>query len=250
MKRSPWRKLFSDHPQRKRSMSTRVKLSPHDLEGVLITFSGIDGSGKTTTIRSVRAYLRSRGIACLVVKMPSRSCRELDYFRVYAANHTVAFQGRIDLTSLCLVCLGDRLMTVRTRLMRYLEKGKWIICDRYIYTALAELLAVGGPRNDLEVLKRVATLFPAPDLAVVTDVPADEAIKRVHRRPSERDRPISRAVYERFGWAFRRVGQENGLALVSTECGATETLTNLRPRLDKLIRSRQGQRLAANKAAR
>jgi thymidylate kinase len=126
-------------------------------------------------------------------------------------------------------------MTIRTRILPLLKQGIWVLCDRYLYTALAELLAVGCSRKDMESVMVVASLFPAPDLAILTDVSANEAIRRIRQRPAEWNARINRMLFGRIVQAFRRVGEENGLVLVSTENTPEEVFETFRPRLDDLI---------------
>jgi dTMP kinase len=224
-------------------ISTRVELSPHNLPGVLIIFSGSDGSGKSTTISLVRRYLRSRRIKCVAVAALSKQCRNLPYFQSYVADPTCAMRGTVNLPALCLVCLGDRLMTVHTRVIPLLRLGTWVLQDRYIYTSLAELLTAGCTNDEIEAVKQVATRFPAPDLAVLTTVGASEAIRRIKLRPKERDIPLDFTFYDRLVQAYKRVAEENDLITVKTDQSRELVFETLKPQLDALIEQRSSARL-------
>jgi dTMP kinase len=194
-----------------------LTLQPHGTPGVLATFDGVDGSGKTTTIETMRAVLGSRGITAEVVKMPSPEVRSLSYFRQFADDHRAAEDGRIDPAALFMVLLGDRLLTVRKHIMPLLRQGRWVICDRYVYMTFAQMAAYGADPADLAALVAIAELFPAPDLPCVAHVPAALAIRRVHARPEERHASLHHDVITRFTVGLREVARANGVHLVPTD---------------------------------
>lgn len=215
----------------------RFEMRSHGLPGVLITFSGTDGSGKTTTLQGVRDYATSRGAAVEVIRMPSEPCRALAYFRDYVEDWSRAVSGEVDLASLCLVCLGDRLMTVRRQILPLLESGTWVLCERYVFTPLAELYAIGGDAADRAAIEAVVSRFPAPDLGVVTTVAADEAIRRIRSRPEERDRPLDRELFARVVDGYLAVARHHGLIVADTGAvGESLILARLQPHLDRLLR--------------
>ncbi|MHC5826823.1 MAG: hypothetical protein ACYT04_65880, partial [Nostoc sp.] len=83
-----------------KKLITELELSPHKLPGVLITCSGVDGSGKTTIVGKLKTYICERRVNCVDVKTPSKECRSLSYFQTYAKDQTSALRGECDLASL------------------------------------------------------------------------------------------------------------------------------------------------------
>lgn len=217
------------------TLAPKLRLYQHNLPGRLIVFSGIDGSGKTTLIALTRAYLQKHGVPCKEITLLSRQCRALSYFRSYAADPLIAAQKNFDLVSLCVICFGDRLMTVRTRLIPTLRRGFWVLCDRYVYTAFAELAAIGCPAQDMAAMRALARLMPAPDLAVLADVSANEAVRRIKRRPNEHNRKTDGTHLERLVGSFRSLAAANSLAVVPTAQTAEEAFYDVRYRLDPVI---------------
>ena len=53
----------------------KLHMYEHGKEGLLISFCGLDGCGKTTMIRRLDAFLRDGGICPVLIKQPT------DYFR-------------------------------------------------------------------------------------------------------------------------------------------------------------------------
>jgi thymidylate kinase len=215
-----------------------VCLQPHGLRGGFLAVDGTDGSGKSTTLGNLARYLRQRGIAVETVKTPSPECRALPAFRFYAENPARALRGEVDLVAISLVCLGDRLITLRQQILPRLARGVWVLCDRYVYCTLAELMAADATAEDRLALGPLLSRFAAPDLAVLTTVPADEAIRRIRARPEESAMPIDRALFARTVDAFQTVAREQGLAVVPTTDGPEAALAALRPLLESLIATR------------
>ncbi len=216
----------------------RLNLKPHDLPGRLIVLCGVDGSGKTTTLEMIHDYVRALGRTAVIVDALSPDCRNLPYFRTYAQDPGTALAGTTDLAALCCVSLGDRLLNVRTRLLPLMRNGTWILCDRYVFTSLAEMLAIGSPEKDIKVISEIAKLFPGPDLAILADVPPDVAIRRIRARPQDRDKVLHLRFYERAVESFRIVGRDNGLVIVNTNRPPKAAFESFRRHLDRLLAAR------------
>jgi dTMP kinase len=208
--------IRTDHGQLRGPVPS-LALQPHGTTGVLATFDGVDGSGKTTTIETMCAVLGSCGITAEVVKMPSPEVRGISYFRQFADDHRAAEDGRVDPAALFMVLLGDRLLTVRKRVMPLLRQGRWVICDRYVYMTFAQMATYGADPADLAALVAITELFPAPDLPCVAHVPAELAISRVHARPEERHARLHHDIITGFTVGLREVARANGVHLVPTD---------------------------------
>lgn len=213
-------------------------MKPHGLSGKLVAIDGTDGSGKTTTLAFVSEWLRARGIAAEMVKTPSVECRALTPFRRYIETPSRAVTGEIDLTALSLVCLGDRLQTVRTQVLPLLAAGTWVLCDRYVYSTLAELAAIGASPQSRAAIREVVNLFPKPDLAILTTIAPDKAIRRVHARADECDMVIDGEIFARFVESFLSVAREEELVVLATEGGEMQARATLQPMLESLLPAR------------
>lgn len=95
----------------------KLELNKHKSKGLFISFDGIDGSGKSSLIDLTCKYFNSNNKKYFVIKMPSLECREISYFKEYLDNPIdFLYNKKLDLLSLSIICLGDRLMTVRTKI--------------------------------------------------------------------------------------------------------------------------------------
>ena len=210
---------------------------PHSGHGKLIAVSGLDGSGKTTSVGMIMRYLEERNIEAVAVKFPSTEIRRLSYFTAYAMDHRAFEGGRGDLFSLCLVLDGDNLMTLRTKVLPCLMEGKVVVCDRFVYESVAELFGHGADPEDLRMMIAIYSRFPKPDLGFITDVSVTTSISRVASRPDEKDYKIRARLWERFADGFRRVAKHNGLVALPTT-SLEETERCIRRHMDGLFGER------------
>ena len=124
----------------------RLKAQERAHKGKLIVFEGTDGAGKTTLLRLTEKYLESKqGIGqVLVVKQPTDLSRKTKLFQkmMYSGNHE-----DIDYRAVQLLTMSDRIQHGFEVIAPALRSGKTVLCDRYIYTSLANMLARGYRRE-------------------------------------------------------------------------------------------------------
>ncbi|MER5642196.1 hypothetical protein ABT095_35305 [Kitasatospora sp. NPDC002227] len=215
----------------------RVEFAETGRPGRLIVFDGVDGSGKTTALKATAAYLADRGLPVEIAGLLSPECRELPYFQRYAVDPTSALRGEVDQPSLAVVCLGDRLMRYRTVYRRALAQGRWLLVDRYVFTPLAESMAFGVARAELDLLAQLSGLLPAPDLAFFPQVEPEVALSRIRERPEEQGHRLDLGFHRRTGAAFRALADLHGCAAYDAQSGPAAALARIKEHLDPLIDS-------------
>jgi dTMP kinase len=223
----------------------RLRLRPHGGPGRLIVFCGVDGSGKTTLRELAHEHLARKGVFASRVDALSPGCRSLPYFLSYTEDPLRAATGEVDLAALCFVCLGDRLVTIRREFLRRLAAGEWLLCDRYVFTPLAELLAFEYPRADIEAVLGLVALFSAPDLVLLADVDGATALRRVSERADEQEKTLHLAFYARVAEAFRFVCDANAAPRIPTDGRPERALSAMAPHLDALVAATAEPSLAA-----
>ncbi|MFJ5828298.1 hypothetical protein [Streptomyces sp. NPDC093089] len=210
--------------------------------GKLIVFEGVDGSGKSTSLRNAADYLENRGIPVEVLDLLSPSCRQLPYFRTYADDPTTALRGEIDQASLGIVCLGDRLMRFRTHYNKRLREGTWLLCDRYVFTPIAETMALGTQDDDVATMISLAGRFPRPDLGFGPRVEPDIAIERIRQRPKDQGKVLDPGFYRRAISSFHSLLGHHGFVDLDTRLGVDAALETMRAHLDPLVDSYLAER--------
>ena len=145
------------------------------MEGKFITFEGADGSGKTTQIEKIKAYLENKGYECLLTREPGGSklgnkIREI----------LLHYDGKVDDLCELLLYMADRAQHVKTVIIPALEEGKIVLCDRYTDSSVAyQGYARGLDIERIEKLNTIATDGLEPDLTVVFDIKTETAMERV-----------------------------------------------------------------------
>lgn len=149
-------------------------------KGVFITFEGCEGCGKTTQIGLLSERLQKAHKEILVTREPGGTT-------VGEMVRNILI-GSGDISRMCpetelLLFAACRAQLVREVLIPELNKGKFILCDRFldsttVYQGIARQLAQGPVKaiNDFAVGDLM------PDLTIVLDIPSEESRLRVQRR--------------------------------------------------------------------
>ncbi|HUR36354.1 MAG TPA: hypothetical protein VM009_00960 [Terriglobales bacterium] len=178
---------------------------------LLISFSGLDGSGKSTQIAALREYLAGAGLETLTLAfwddvVVGKRWREGFVHKVYKSEKGIGAPGRpverrdknvrrwyLSIARHLLYILDALNLGLVIMYARRLEPDV-IIMDRYIYDELANL-PLGNPVTRLFV-RMVHALTPLPDIAYLLDVDVDAARARKPEYPVDFMRTSRIAYFE------------------------------------------------------
>ncbi|REJ84019.1 MAG: dTMP kinase [Acidobacteria bacterium] len=184
--------------------------------GRFITFEGLDGSGKSTHLRECASRLRDSGLDVVATKEPGGT--ELgDAIRaLFLDPRRVAIEGGVEL----LLVFASRRQHLIEVIDPALERGAWVLCDRFTDSTHAYQGAGRGvPRERIAAIDEAATGTRRPDRTLLFDLPAEVARGRGQsekRRSAESfERGIDRIDREDLEF-YRRVRQ-GYLELLSDE---------------------------------
>ena len=195
----------------------KIKMQEHGTKGKLITFCGLDGSGKTTLMNKLIAELE-KDKTIFKTKQPTDAVRQSEIFRTYmdSPNHE-----EYDYRSLSLLAASDRLQHVHKTIKSHLNDGEIVISDRYFYSCLANLRARGFYKD--KWIYEISSFMIKPDIAFFIDVPVETAIKRVRSREDEKDRYIDIALQYKLREEYLKICKKCGGVLISTETPLEES---------------------------
>ena len=198
--------------------------------GILITFCGLDGCGKTTMMKKVIADLEKE-YDILVTKQPTEAVRNSEIFRTYmdSPNH-----DKFDYRSLSLLAASDRIQHSNKVIEPVLKEGKIVISDRYFYSCLANLRARGYIKD--KWIYEISKLIIKPDIAFFFDVPVKTAVARVRKRPDEKDRYIDMELQYKLRDEYIAICKANNGVLVNTELSEEETYAIVKNALERIIK--------------
>ena len=169
------------------------------MKSVFVCFMGIDGSGKTSHAKTLVKSLKQKGIRCRYVwgRWTPRLLKPLEfilkkfYFRskkIYTSDYDeYTMQKRRIIANRPSALIWQYLVLLdyffqflwKIRLPLLLRKT--IICDRYIYDTLVDLMVnsnLSGEETEGMFTSRFLSLFPKPDLILLLDVPEEVACIR------------------------------------------------------------------------
>ncbi len=144
-------------------------------KGLFITFEGTDGSGKTTQIKLLEAYMMKKGYEVVLSREPggTRVSEIIRDFILDPRNKEI-----VPLTEMILYA-ASRAQHVAEIIEPAIESGKIVICDRYVDSSYA--YQGGGRGVDLKSIadvNRIAIHGTVPDITFFLDIDPEISIKR------------------------------------------------------------------------
>lgn len=170
--------------------------------GRFITLEGGEGAGKSTLLTALAKRLRAQGRDVVATREPGGS-PGAEAIRALLLDANAKWSP----TEEALLLAAARRNHLAHTILPALERGAWVLSDRYYDSTRAYQVAGGGlPAEALETLN---TLIDAlkPDLTLVLDIDYATGVARARERESGQDRfeRMDRDFHERVGAAFRAI---------------------------------------------
>jgi len=176
------------------------------MRGRFITFEGGEGSGKSTQATLLVRRLRALALTVVLTREPGGSTGAEVIRYILLSGAAKPLGAEIE-TVLFAAARDDH---VRTTILPALERGKWVICDRFIDSTRVYQGALGNvdPRI-IRSLERVTIVDAMPDLTFILDVPAEVGLERAAKRRgdarADRFEQEALAFHHRLRDAYRDV---------------------------------------------
>jgi dTMP kinase len=178
------------------------------VRGLFITLEGLDGSGKTTQIKRLAAWLEKRGISTVVTRQPGGTATG---DRIRALLLDSGSTGLAPMTEMALM-FADRAQAIAEIIEPPLAAGRTVLCDRF--TDSTEAYQGGGRQLGSErvlELHRLVCGNLQPDLTLLLLPALDASLARARRR-NEKHAAKTGQDENRFeqeqGEFFRRVWEK------------------------------------------
>ena len=146
------------------------------MRGLLIAFEGLDQSGKQTQAELLRDHLKSQGHKVRLLSFP-------DYGTSIGEEIARALQGERDYGPdvMQLLYVANRYER-KDEILRWLEGGLILVCDRYRASSIAYGEAMG---LDAAWLADMQKYLPEPDITFLLDIAPETSARR---KTTDRDR--------------------------------------------------------------
>ncbi len=170
-----------------------------DHRGLLITFEGPEGSGKTTLINAIAGHLAEKGEDPLILREPGGTDIGEQIRNILL---DTASEGMFAETELLLM-VASRAQLVREKIKIGLEAGMIILCDRFADASVAyQGFGRGLGEKQVHVLNKLALGNIEPDMTFLCLLPPVEGQKRLCHETTDRlDRETAefhQRVYEGY----------------------------------------------------
>lgn len=136
---------------------------------MLVVFEGINGAGKSSIIQELVNYYKTVNVPVVVYKLPDRlgkSGQKIDLF----------LKGQIEIKSKydILNMFATNRLGMRKNMIDDLRKGNLVLCDRYIFSAIAYQIPKQVTRDDViynycSVIGHFDKKMPIPDVVYLID---------------------------------------------------------------------------------
>lgn len=187
----------------------KYKMQRNTRKGKLLVFTGVDGSGKTTLLNISKQFLNKQGIDFIVTKMPSDRIRQIDVFRNFHDSNDEKVRNKVGVFGLTVLASGDRLIVQDTDIIPNLEKGIWVLCDRYCYT--------GNVRCDDPIITAITEMFIMPDMAFLATASAPILKQRVLDREDEKELYYDDDGVDAQVVKYNQIAKDNDFFVINTE---------------------------------
>ena len=171
----------------------------------LITFEGIDGSGKSTQIQLLNNWFDSNKIKINNIREPggnniSEVIREVLLDR----------DNKINSFSETLLFLASRAQLVDETILPLLAKDEFVICDRFIdSTVVYQGYGRGLDIKKLEEINHIATAGLTPDITFILDINPEVASARMAAESPDRMEATGMEFFRRIQNGYCQIKDQN-----------------------------------------
>ena len=205
--------------------------------GILITFEGVDGSGKSTQARRLVRLLKAQGYPVLFVREPGGTPASEQIRRIL-------LDRRLDISPISELLLYEAARAHLTErvIIPALTKGMIVVCDRFTDSTVAyQGYGRGLDLAFVERLNRVSSAGVIPDLTFIFDIDHKTSLAR-RRRQADRLEKESRAFFERVRAGFKSIGAHKRVLLLDGREERATLFQSVERRCLRLIARRIGRR--------
>ncbi|HEV3178701.1 MAG TPA: dTMP kinase [Stellaceae bacterium] len=171
-----------------------------------MTLEGGEGAGKSTHAELLVEALRQAGQAALRTREPGGApgAEEIRQLLVQGP------PKRWDAESEALLMVAARRNHLVETVWPALDRGDWVICDRFVDSTLAyQGYGRGLPREALAYLHSLIAGNFKPDLTLILDLPVEIGLSRAAKRAdgATRFEQMGRDFHERLRQGFQEIAQ-------------------------------------------
>lgn len=181
---------------------------------MFITFEGIEGCGKTTQIKLLGDFLRSKGFPCVITREPGGTGIGEKIREILLSPQN----SEMDHVTELLLYMASRAQHIEEVIRPSLAKKKVVLCDRFSDATIA--YQGYGRGFDLQWLRKLDKLAASglrPDTTILLDCPVEIGLARAMERVSTQESQMTTDRLEMEDISFHRRVREGYLEIAGDE---------------------------------
>jgi dTMP kinase len=182
------------------------------MKGKFITLEGPEGSGKSTQAKMMIRRLGELGIEAMYTREPGGTALGEEIRNIL--QHNQAGEAPCERAEL-LLFEASRNQLVEKVIRPALEKGTWVICDRFVDSTTAyQGYGRGLPVDEVKSIHHFTINNVSPDLTLLLDLSIETGFERIAQRflelgeSADRFEQEERAFHERVRQGYLKLATE------------------------------------------
>ncbi len=192
------------------------------MAGRFITLEGLEGTGKSTQIVQLQSRLEARGLKVVVTREPGGTplAEKLREWVLHSRAESISAACEL------LLMFAARAAHLQTLIRPALERGDWVLCDRFTDATYAYQGAGRGIAEEhIHALEKLVQEGFKPDLTLLLDAPVEVGLARAKARRGE----AAADRFEREGLEFFQRVRARFLEIAQREPGRVKRIDADRP---------------------
>ena len=151
------------------------------MKAPFITFEGGEGSGKSTQIKLLDDFLKTKNIDVVITKEPGGTPIGIELRRLLVEGSA----DKMDANAEALLFFADRRIHLTQKVWPALNSGKWVISDRFADSTVAYQYYAYNKRlsiEDINMLYRFSVGDFKPDLTIILDIDPEIGLARSFKK--------------------------------------------------------------------
>ena len=166
----------------------------NELTGKFIVLDGPDGCGKSTQLKLLADFLEAKGLEVIQTYDPggTKIGDQISRLLKYDA------EGEMGINTEAMLFMASRAQLVSEVIGPALEKGKTVLCDRFISATCAYQGSSGYPVDKIIELGKFAVGKTWPNLTIILNIDAEEGRERTGHKRYQREKTNHKDVNQGF----------------------------------------------------
>ena len=174
--------------------------------GKLITFEGIDGSGKSTQIQLLEAEFKKLGISYKTFREPGGTKLSEKIRTILLDKENIELYSNAE----SLLFAAARAQLTAVQIKPAITKGEFVICDRFTDSTIAyQGYGRGLNINNLELINTIATDGLIPDITFILDIDPQKATERLKTVNPDRIEVAGIDFFKKIRQGYCQIREQN-----------------------------------------